>query len=197
MVLGLNEVGTGVLTEGFVSEFVYMQSLNDVGKREVVADQGGENRKLPERRLPYTVASTMTMLAWMKKALDLGLAMFGIFEDDLVPGMSPLATNSMIVGALRELPPTADLLYLEMIMESCTHMSTVPGAPHLLRVHSPLGTGAIIYTAKGAKKVLQRTLPAFFPSMDNMLAHLIAGGLLEVIALLLVVSARDIFWARK
>ena len=87
----------------------------------------------------------------------------------------------MIAGALRELPPTADLLYLEFRMETCTNMSAVPGAPHLLRAHRPVGTGAIIYTAKGARRVLEQTLPAFFPAMGNMLSTLIANGHLEVI----------------
>jgi len=166
-VLGLNEVRAGVLPQGFLSE-------------NVVAHPGGVSRELPEIHLPY-IANTMTMLSWMKKALDLGLAKFGIFEDDLVIGMGPLATNSMIVGALRELPPTADLLYLEFRMETCTNMSAVPGAPHLLRAHRPVGTGAIIYTAKGARRVLEQTLPAFFPAMGNMLSTLIANGHLEVI----------------
>jgi hypothetical protein len=166
-VLGLSDVRAGVLPLGFLSEYV-------------VAHPGGVSREVPEIRLPY-IANTMTMLSWIKKALDLGLAMFGIFEDDLVPGMSPLATNSMIVGALRELPQTADLLYLEICMEMCTNMSAVPGAPHLLRAHKPLCTGAIIYTAKGARRVLERALPAFHPAMDVMLSILIASGHLEVI----------------
>jgi len=94
----------------------------------------------------------------------------------------------MIVGALRELPQTADLLYLEFILEKCTNMSPVPGAPHLsVRAHRPLGTGAIIYTAKGARKVLEQTMPAFFPDLDSMLSHLIENGHLEVIAPLIAV----------
>ena len=170
-VLGLSEVRAGVLPQGFLPGYV-------------VANLGRVSRELPEIHLPY-IANTMTMLSWMKKALDSGLAMFGIFEDDLVIGMGPLATNSMIAGALRELPPTADLLYLEFCMETCTNISAVPGAPHLLRAHRPVGTGAIIYTAKGARRVLEQTLPAFFPAMGDMLSTLIANGHLEVIALLI------------
>jgi hypothetical protein len=173
-VLGLSEVRAGVLPQGFLPGYV-------------VANLGRVSRELPEIHLPY-IANTMTMLSWMKKALDSGLAKFGIFEDDLVPGMGPLATNSMIAGALRELPPTADLLYLEFCLETCTDVSAVPGAPHLLRAHKPLGTGAIIYTAKGAQRVLEQTLPAFFPAMDNMLSILIANGHLEVIVLLIAGS---------
>jgi len=178
-VLGLNEVRAGVLPKNFLSEYItaYPGFLSD----HVVPHQD-----LPDILSPY-IANTMTMLSWMKKALDLRLTMFGIFEDDLVPGMSPLATNSMIVGALRELPPTADLLYLEFVLEKCTNMSSVPGAPHLLRAHRPVGTGAIIYTAKGARKVLEQTMPAFFPALDSMLSHLIENGHLEVTVPLIAV----------
>ena len=45
---------------------------------------------MPDKHLPY-IANTMTMLSWMKKALDLRLTMFGLSEDDLVIGMGPLA----------------------------------------------------------------------------------------------------------
>ena len=171
-VLAWNEVRAGVIPEDFLSEYIVDYPVTHT------SFQGRDS--MSDKHLPY-VANTMTMLSWMKKAMDLGLAMFGIFEDDLVPGMSPRATNSMIVGALRELPSTADLLFLEFCLETCTNMSAVPGAPHLLRAHKPVGTGAIIYTAKGARRVLEQTLPAFFPAMDNMLSILIANGHLEVI----------------
>jgi hypothetical protein len=172
-VLGWNEVRAGVIPEDFLSEFIADHPFHNPSFQ-------GRNSML-DKHLPY-IANTMTMLSWMKKAMDLGLAMFGIFEDELVPGMSPRATNSMILGALRELPSTADLLFLEFCEETCASMSAVPRAPHLLRMHAPFCSGAIIYTAKGAKKVLERTLPAFFIAMDTMLAQLIRHGHLEVSA---------------
>ena len=168
-VLDRNEVRAGVIPEDFLSEYIV----------ENPSFQGRDS--MSDKNLPY-IANTMTMLSWMKKAMDLGLAMFGIFKDDLVPGMSPRATNSMILGALRELPSTADLLFLEFCGETCASMSAVPRAPHLLRMNAPYCSGAIIYTAKGAKKVLERTLPAFFIRMDTMLAQLIRHGHLEVSA---------------
>jgi hypothetical protein len=171
-VLDWNEVRAGVIPEDFLSEYIVDHPF---------PMPSFEGRGMSDKHLPY-IANTMTMLSWMKKAMDLGLAMFGIFEDDLVPGMSPRATNSMIVGALRELPSTADLLFLEFCGETCTSMSAVSGAPHLLRMHAPFCSGAIIYTAKGAKKVLGRTLPAFFIALDTMLAQMIRHGHLEVSA---------------
>ena len=52
----MSEVRAGVLPQGFLPEYV-------------VADLGRVSRELPKIHLPY-IANTMTMLSWMKKALD-------------------------------------------------------------------------------------------------------------------------------
>ena len=125
------------------------------------------------------IASTLTMLLLMRKALDLGLTQFGIFEDDLMIGLSPLETNTVIRRALLELPATADLLYLEACYGDCENWKTVPGAPHLLQIRSSSCTGAIIYTAKGAVNVLENAMPVY-DWLGKMLPDLVSKGKLEV-----------------
>jgi hypothetical protein len=47
-------------------------------------------------------------------AAGAGLGLLGVFEDDLVPGTCPAAAGWRVAAAIAQLPPTADMLYLEV-----------------------------------------------------------------------------------
>jgi hypothetical protein len=128
--------------------------------------------------LPY-IANALSQLETMQKAVKQKLPLIGIFEDDLVAGSSLSNTNCRIRKALEELPPSADMLYLQVCYEPCRNMTAVHNRPSILRLRSPACTGAIFYTLQGAEKILKLALPVW-DFIDRMLPDLIAEGSVEV-----------------
>jgi O-methyltransferase len=118
------------------------------------------------------------------KCIEIGLnsetELFGVFEDDLMLGASPPVIRNRLAVALAELPASADLLYLEYCFEFCSLLDYNHSSQrqHIIRAHKPACAGSIIFTRKGARRVLRRMQPIFL-ALDNMYAELILRGELE------------------
>ena len=123
---------------------------------------------------PY-VANALDHIATMQAAVAAGHDRFAIFEDDLVPAASADETNNRVWHALEELPPDADMLYLEYCNENCSGVRYSRRRPHLVRSHSPCGSAAIVFTQHGARKILAKCMP-IWASIDGMYHTLIASG---------------------
>ena len=97
--------------------------------------------------------------------------------------------------ALTDLPETADLVYLEYCYEDCTEVRYKPATPTLVRAEAPGCCAAIIYTAKGARKVLDLCTPVF-QALDVMLPELIRRGMLEAYHLSPPLFHQDNAWGQ-
>ncbi|EKX33466.1 hypothetical protein GUITHDRAFT_147913 [Guillardia theta CCMP2712] len=110
-----------------------------------------------------------------RRALSIGMASgwerFLVVEDDLMIGMSLTRARKSVQDAIRDLPSSADLLYLEACFENCRNL-LYSNLSSIARAHQPLCTGAILYSRAGADKVLRDSNSAF-ASMDTMLKQLI------------------------
>ncbi len=72
------------------------------------------------------------------------------------------------------------MLYLEVCYELCDRLAeTDRNHPNILRSKGPSCSGAIIYTLKGARAVLQAALP-IWDGLDRAFPELIYRGILEV-----------------
>mmetsp|Transcript_7342 Transcript_7342/g.22447 ORF Transcript_7342/g.22447 Transcript_7342/m.22447 type:complete len:280 (+) Transcript_7342:141-980(+) len=98
-----------------------------------------------------------------------------------------------IAQALLELPPSADMLYLEYCFEACSKMEFL--SPVIARAFSPASTASIIFTQRGARRALALIERNFLP-LDNMYAELISHGDLEAYAVTPPALYQDMFWAR-
>eukprot|EP00960_Hanusia_phi_P011272 329611-Hanusia_phi.AAC.1 len=101
--------------------------------------------------------------------------------------------NHRIKAALDELPSSADMLYLEYCYERCALHCSVSSYVHISRAYRPRCTGAVLFTAKGARKVLHLCKPVF-GAIDNMLPILIERGHLEAYLLNVPAFFQDAFW---
>jgi len=117
--------------------------------------------------------------------------LFAVFEDDLwlAPGVeyarnsstpsaqSPLQQRQVRAAAARErmsaavasLPRSADVLYLEMCGENCADLRYARGNTVIARARKPFCSAAMLFTPRGAQRVLDLTLP-IFDGLDLMLA---------------------------
>jgi hypothetical protein len=82
-----------------------------------------------------------------------------ILEDDIDTLINYKQIGYILEKSIKELPPDADMLYLEMCYENCGKIKKI--SENLYKLHSPACTAAILYTAKGAKKVLKLCSPVF------------------------------------
>jgi hypothetical protein len=128
--------------------------------------------------LPF-IANAISQLETIEKAIAGELPLFAIMEDDLFAGSSLANTNCRIRKALKDLPASADMLYLEVCHELCSYVATCPETKHLLRLHKPQCTGAVIYTLKGARKVLRHASPVW-DFIDRMYGYIVQDQALEV-----------------
>jgi hypothetical protein len=118
--------------------------------------------------------------------------LFAVFEDDLwlAPGFeharnstpsaqSPLQQRQVRAAAARErmsaavasLPRSADVLYLEMCGENCADLRYARGNNVVARARNTFCSAAMLFTTRGAQRVLDLTLP-IFDGLDLMLAGL-------------------------
>ncbi|EKX40181.1 hypothetical protein GUITHDRAFT_142907 [Guillardia theta CCMP2712] len=141
---------------------------------------------------PY-IARAMDNLRVLEEGLSSGAELIGVFEDDLMVHDDLPSLNLRIKRALEELPASADLLYLEYCFEKCSSHCSEPGLAHISRAHRPRCTGAIVFTAQGARKVLHLCKPVF-AAVDNMLPMLIERGHLEAYLLRRPGFFQDAFW---
>ncbi len=119
-------------------------------------------------------------LELLQSAVDQNLELFGLFEDDIVLASTPEETNCRIALAVSQLPPTADMMYLEVCYEWCHGLEQLGHyQPNLLVSRAPSCTAAIVYTLKGARALLKAAMP-IWDGIDKMLSELVLRGELEV-----------------
>ena len=93
-----------------------------------------------------------------------------IMEDDIVPIIHHRKIGALLQKSIEELPPDADMLYLEMCYENCKKINKV--SENLYKLYRPSCTAAILYTVNGAKKILDLCMPVF-EGIDIMIPNLI------------------------
>ena len=124
------------------------------------------------------LAHTLDVLAIVGSARADGHDMFGIFEDDLnTVEWSLPKVQARLRRVLEALPPTADLLHLEMCYETCS-LLRYGSSNKIARAAKPVCSGAILVTRKGAARLQQLCTPIWH-GIDIMLPQLIEEGKLE------------------
>jgi GR25 family glycosyltransferase involved in LPS biosynthesis len=153
-------------------------SADDRRAWETLLDKSCTLRADKEEHTPY-ITNALDHIKTLQAAVAAGHDRFAIFEDDLVPAAGLEETRKRVRQALDELPPDADMLYLEYCNENCSGVRYSRRRPHLLRSHSPCASAAIVFTRKGALKILANCRP-IWASIDGMYRALIMSG--ELIA---------------
>ncbi len=132
-----------------------------------------------ETQLLQWISNTYCQLLAIKQAVIADLPLFGIFEDDLVPARrNATEVAAAILRAVEQLPPTADMLYLEACHESCSKLAYSRARPALARARYPSCAAAVLFTRRGARRVLGGALPVW-DLIDVMYPSLIKRGALE------------------
>ena len=60
------------------------------------------------------VANALHYVAALRAGPPGGAGLLAVLEDDVVPGTCAAAAGWQVAAAIRQLPPTADMLYLEV-----------------------------------------------------------------------------------
>mmetsp|Transcript_8882 Transcript_8882/g.14038 ORF Transcript_8882/g.14038 Transcript_8882/m.14038 type:complete len:456 (-) Transcript_8882:862-2229(-) len=148
--------------------------------------------KGPASVAPY-VAHALSQVMQIREFLTSGHLIFGIFEDDLMAYQPLSTTRKAIELGVSQLPPSADLLFLDGCHEDCSKLRYSTLTPNLVRLHAPYCTGAMVFTRSGAVKVLRLINPIFGP-YDDMLHDLILSGDLEAYAVTPLPFFQDGYW---
>jgi hypothetical protein len=120
-------------------------------------------------------------------------AWVGIFEDHLILTTSPAAASQRIRAAMRQLPPSADALYLEWCWDTCNAARFHPELPDISLPHEPFCSAAILYSKTGAAKLIQQLVPVY-TSVDNMISTACKARALRCFKLRQPVFAQDLMW---
>lgn len=114
-----------------------------------------------------------------RRALEDDTEIFAIFEDDIMLASSPREVNCRVKQAIQQLPPTADMLYLEACHEDCSSLRHAGSKrPNLVKAHAPYCSAGIIFTRKGARQMIQLLTPVR-GIIDGIYSESIGGGLIE------------------
>jgi hypothetical protein len=102
---------------------------------------------------------------------------------------------SAILKHKSNLPPTADMVYLEWCYEACSNIWYNQNYPSLGRAVEPSCSAAILFTVQGARKVANLCLP-IFDAIDRMYPILIrkVHRILESLSLCSGFSRRCTSW---
>ena len=138
---------------------------------------------------------------------------FGIMEDDIMLASSPWKARRRLQDALKLLPSSADILYLEYCHEDCpenvsadsqsssSHADASPRAsacprPVIARAVKPMCTAAMLFTRRGAAKILdQKMLQSFNNTLDMMYKDFIQRNVLEAFVCTPPLVLQDNFWS--
>ena len=151
---------------------------------------GGLHQKFGEETVLKFAANALNHFELHSRAVRDNLAVYAIFEDDLIPASALAEVNKRIVNALDEWPADGDTLYLELCFESCQNPPSIaysPTHPNLFRAAYPHCTAAVVYRQKAAHKIVRLIRPAFM-SIDAMLAGMVHAGTLKAVSLSLSLS---------
>jgi GR25 family glycosyltransferase involved in LPS biosynthesis len=168
----LKKIGVNPNNIVFNSENQHMipfRSKEDVKDRQKLIKQNkltleGSN-KLND---PY-VANALGHLDYIKVIADskkIGI----IMEDDIIQLTHYQKIGLLLEKAIEELPEDADMLFLEMCHEQCDKIKKI--SKNLYKLYRPSCSAAILYTPRGAKKILKLCLP-IFDGIDIMFPILI------------------------
>jgi hypothetical protein len=118
-----------------------------------------------------------------------------IMEDDLMLGATVQTIQDILCNslALKNLPPSADMIYLEYCHEKCDELAYNDQHPNLARAVRPSCSAAILFTVKGAQRVANLCWPVF-DVIDRMYPSLIRTGWLEAYILTPPVFYQDGFF---
>jgi hypothetical protein len=129
------------------------------------------------------VANAMDQVSQVRAAAEKGQAVI-VLEDDLLLSDSVSATRETLARVFDEIPDTADVVYLEFCFETCDQLRYRPGAyptraaSRLARAYAPSCSAAVLFTAKGARKVGSLAWP-IFDVIDRMYQYLVVTDLVE------------------
>ena len=148
------------------------------------------------RAIHQHVAAAIDHLSAVRAGLERGCQLFAVMEDDLILAGSPCIVNSRISKALGSYPPSADMLYLESCFDTCSERSSSNEFTSWARTTSPNCAAAIVFTRKGARRILQLCKSIFW-GIDNMYPQLIHAGLVDAYVLAPRAFIQDGFWASQ
>ena len=122
-------------------------------------------------------ANALSQIQRIRAAADAGEPVI-IMEDDLMAGASAKVVRDNLCGALSDLPPTADMVYLEYCFEGCADLLYNQRYPRIARAWRPACSAAILFTVKGARRVADLCLPVF-DVIDRMYPALVSSRWVE------------------
>jgi hypothetical protein len=150
------------------------------------------------------VANALDQIALIRAAAH--LAPFAILEDDLFVAVDRDHVLPLIHRAIDLLPPSADLLYLGWCFEECRRTHYAERATNsdsrrtelmklveLIKLDGPYCSSSILFTAKGAQRVPELTMPVY-NSLDFMYRDLIKRGVLEAYGINAPIFYQDAYW---
>ncbi len=130
----------------------------------------------------------------LEAGIGLNSTLFGVFEDDLMLGSSSVEARKRLSRAISELPPSADVLYLEYCFETCNMLDCSSNFRYIRRAVKPACTAAMMFTKRGAEKSLAK-IKHIFLALDNMYAELVSHGDLEAYLITPPVFFQDGFFS--
>jgi GR25 family glycosyltransferase involved in LPS biosynthesis len=129
------------------------------------------------------LACSLSHLSVHALALESGHDRYLILEDDLMLGGSVQSVRRRLAAAVAELPQAFDMLYLEACFEDCSNVRFASGYHHIGKAHMPLCAAAILFSAKGARRIRKLTGAEDgqqpWGSIDDMYSTLIDGRHLD------------------
>jgi predicted anti-sigma-YlaC factor YlaD len=175
--LGFSNFSFPAVTIKDMMDVGHLQTLGLV-KEDFIQTLVNESNISHEASAKAYLAHTLDFLAIVGSARADGFEKFVIFEDDINTVEWSLPTvQARLHSVLEALPPTADLLHLEMCYESCA-LLRYGSSDKIARAARPGCSGAILVTLKGASRLEQLCKPIWH-GIDVMLPKLIEKGLLE------------------
>ena len=146
-----------------------------------------------EGNCAISIHSALDHIRAIRSGVDSGFEKFGVFEDDLMMGASNFAVRQRLKSALDHFPPSADMLYLEASYERCNERKFSSDYPHWAQTTGPACSAAIIFTQKGARRLLQFVSPIFW-GINHMYRALIRAGFIEAYVIIPPVFMKNGFW---
>ena len=153
-----------LVSEGMLSRFLFSRLRHS---------RGGTG----EVGLKKYVANALTQILSVRAAAAANEPVI-ILEDDLMASALDQTLRDRICRTLSNIPPTADMVFLEYCFETCSLLSYDARYPLLARAFEPSCSAAIYFTANGARRVATLAFPVF-DVIDTMYPHLIRKGWLE------------------
>lgn len=160
-------------------EVVFIDAVpgDELTEEEILLSTGLPGR--PEDSALGVLATALGHLEILMAAEHQALAMFAVFEDDVVPAGTFQEVGERIEKSLAELPGDADMLYLEACYEDCDMVGYAETRMHLLKASRPRCAGGIIFTRAGAYKAVDMLFQKIRGNIDRLYSQAITKGLLR------------------